>query len=80
MKELSQLGHFLKGSSATLGLTKVKDHCEKIQHFGAGKDETGDRDQPDKELSLRQIRETFAVLKEDCADAEQRLMRYFKKV
>lgn len=59
---------------------KVKDHCEKIQHFGSGKDETGDRDQPDQELSLRQIRETFAVLKEDFADAEQRLRKYYNKV
>jgi len=35
LKTLSELGHFLKGSSATLGLTKVKDSCEKIQHYGA---------------------------------------------
>ena len=35
------LGHFLKGSSATPGLTKVKDSCEKIQHYGARKDEHG---------------------------------------
>merc|ERR1712000_228939 len=37
LEQLSALGHFLKGSSATLGLTKVKDSCEKIQHFGARK-------------------------------------------
>ncbi|KAK6405435.1 Phosphorelay intermediate protein, partial [Oleoguttula sp. CCFEE 5521] len=38
LNALSQLGHFLKGSSATLGMTKVKDSCEKIQHYGAHKD------------------------------------------
>ena len=32
---LSQLGHFLKGSSASLGLTKVQNACEEIQHLGA---------------------------------------------
>jgi len=32
LQELSSLGHFLKGSSATLGLTKVKDMCEEMQH------------------------------------------------
>lgn len=32
LAELSELGHFLKGSSATLGLVKVKDDCERIQH------------------------------------------------
>lgn len=33
-KEASQLGHFLKGSSAALGVIKVRNSCEKIQHVG----------------------------------------------
>lgn len=33
-KALSSLGHFLKGSSATLGVTKVQNTCESIQHYG----------------------------------------------
>jgi osomolarity two-component system phosphorelay intermediate protein YPD1 len=33
-KTLSSLGHFLKGSSATLGVTKVQNMCESIQHYG----------------------------------------------
>jgi HPt (histidine-containing phosphotransfer) domain-containing protein len=32
--DLSNLGHFLKGSSAALGLSRVQDSCEKIQHYG----------------------------------------------
>lgn len=39
--DLSRLGHFLKGSSAALGLTKVKESCEKLQHYGNRKDATG---------------------------------------
>jgi Hpt domain len=31
---LSDLGHFLKGSSAALGLSRVKSSCEDIQHYG----------------------------------------------
>jgi len=31
---LSSLGHFLKGSSAALGLSRVQDSCERIQHLG----------------------------------------------
>lgn len=31
---LSSLGHFLKGSSAALGLSRVQDSCEQIQHLG----------------------------------------------
>ncbi|KAL8668415.1 MAG: hypothetical protein Q9168_006958 [Polycauliona sp. 1 TL-2023] len=75
--QLSSLGHFLKGSSATLGLTKVKDACEKIQHFGAYKDETGTTDVLDKEVCLRRIKETMVPLKQDYAEAEVILRRYY---
>ncbi|KAL0094050.1 signal transduction histidine kinase [Phycomyces blakesleeanus] len=38
LRELSRLGHFLKGSSAAIGLRKVKATCEKIQNIGNCKD------------------------------------------
>lgn len=59
MEELSSLGHFLKGSSATLGLIKVKDYCEKIQHFGDNKDETGTLAVPDDEECLKSIQKAL---------------------
>jgi len=34
---LSAKGHFLKGSSAALGIEKVKQACEQIQNYGAKK-------------------------------------------
>ncbi len=34
LPELSSLGHFLKGSSAALGVSKVQLSCEHIQHYG----------------------------------------------
>lgn len=34
LENLAQLGHFLKGSSASLGLTKVQNACSEIQHLG----------------------------------------------
>jgi len=77
LTQLSQLGHFLKGSSATLGLTKVKDSCEKIQHYGAGKDESGTNDEPDDDKSLRRIKETLAVLKVDYAEVEKKLRVFY---
>ena len=64
LHELSQLGHFLKGSSATLGLTKVKDACEKIQHYGARKDESGTVDEPDDSKSLENIKRTLVEVKD----------------
>ncbi|KAG5221111.1 Multistep phosphorelay regulator [Salix suchowensis] len=34
LHELSRLGHYLKGSSAAIGIKKVQASCEKIQHCG----------------------------------------------
>lgn len=76
--ELSQLGHFLKGSSATLGLTKVKDACEKIQHFGARKDETGTTDEPDDAVSLKHIKNTLAQAKKDYTEVEAFLRKLYE--
>lgn len=77
LAELSSLGHFLKGSSATLGLIKVKDACEKIQHFGAGKDETGSTDEPDENVSLKNIEKTLTQAKKDYKEVEKFLRKYF---
>jgi len=77
LQQLSALGHFLKGSSATLGLTKVKDSCEKIQHFGQKKDETGTRDEPDDEVTLKKLRETIAQAKQEFHDVEKVLKQYY---
>ncbi|KAF8630820.1 hypothetical protein AX17_005179 [Amanita inopinata Kibby_2008] len=41
LSELSSLGHFLKGSSAALGVAKVQESCEQIQHYGQLQDEKG---------------------------------------
>ena len=75
---LHTLGHFLKGSSATLGLIKVKDSCEKIQNYGGGKDESGQREEPNDEVSLQAIKETLVKLKVDYADVERRLRRFYE--
>ncbi|KAL7279695.1 hypothetical protein ACG7TL_006102 [Trametes sanguinea] len=39
LAKLSSLGHFLKGSSAALGVSAVQATCEHIQHYGALRDE-----------------------------------------
>lgn len=63
--QLSSLGHFLKGSSATLGLLKVKDLCEAIQHYGGRKDETGTRDMPDDEICLQAIETALTQMRDE---------------
>lgn len=74
---LSSLGHFLKGSSATLGLTKVKDSCEKIQHYGQMKDEAGTTDEPDEDKCLERIKDTLVAVKEEYAEVEKVLKRFY---
>lgn len=76
LDELSRLGHFLKGSSATLGLTKVKDACEKIQHYGAGKDGTGSSSEP-KDKCFENIKLTLKDVKKDYAEVVTILKRFF---
>ena len=77
MAQLSAEGHFLKGSSATLGLTKVKDSCEKIQHYGSHKDETGTIDEPDDAKCLSRIKKTLATVKTEYAEVEKALRRFY---
>jgi len=78
LSELSNLGHFLKGSSATLGLTKVKDACEKIQNFGLRKDESGAANELDDNQSLANIKLTLKRVKEDYKEVARILKKYYK--
>ncbi|KAF2130711.1 phosphotransmitter protein-like protein Ypd1 [Dothidotthia symphoricarpi CBS 119687] len=76
LKTLSELGHFLKGSSATLGLTKVKDSCEKIQHFGQMKDETGTKDITEEE-GLKKLKVIVEQAKKEFIDVEKVLREFY---
>lgn len=77
LAQLSAEGHFLKGSSATLGLNKVKDSCEKIQHYGQHKDETGTNEEPDDAKCLGRIKKTLDVVKVEYAEVEKVLRRFY---
>ncbi|EEH20856.1 hypothetical protein PABG_03087 [Paracoccidioides brasiliensis Pb03] len=77
IKEVTQLGHFLKGSSATLGLTKVKEACEKIQHIGAGIDDSGTVEEPDLNSSLTSIKKTLGDVKRDYNDVVTRFKKFY---
>lgn len=78
--ELTQLGkhgHFLKGSSAALGVVRVQEICEKIQHLG-------NRMDPDKEPEAKitaedafaRIKPLLARLKEEHAAASKCLKKF----
>jgi osomolarity two-component system, phosphorelay intermediate protein YPD1 len=76
LKTLSELGHFLKGSSATLGLLKVQELCEKIQHYGQKKDETGTKDISEEE-GLDKLKSTIAQAKKEFYDVEKVLKQFY---
>lgn len=77
LPQLSSLGHFLKGSSATLGLIKLRQACEKIQNFGAGYDARGQARISDTAQSLGEIEKTLKVMKEDYKQVEGFLRRFY---
>ncbi|KAI9849009.1 MAG: hypothetical protein M1837_005900 [Sclerophora amabilis] len=79
LAQLSSLGHFLKGSSATLGLTKVKDSCEKIQHLGVHKDETGNHEETDDTKCLNRIKGILDEVKLEYRDAEAALREFYRR-
>ena len=76
LEELSQLGHFLKGSSATLGLNLVRNSCEKIQHLGHFMDEKGEREET-QEYCLRGIRRELEILREEYKRDEKALKKFY---
>jgi osomolarity two-component system, phosphorelay intermediate protein YPD1 len=66
----------LKGSSATLGLVKVRDSCEKIQRYGK-KENVDGSPEPDENLCLTRITDTLTVLKNEYVDVEKTLRAFF---
>ncbi|KAH7173715.1 signal transduction histidine kinase [Fusarium flagelliforme] len=77
LEELSSLGHFLKGSSATLGLVKVKNACEAIQRYGKNENLDGST-LDDDEKCLELIRDSFTAVKKDYDVVKEQLERYYE--
>ncbi|KAJ7216596.1 histidine phosphotransferase, partial [Mycena pura] len=81
LKELSELGHFLKSSSSALGIRDVQAACEKIEQYGdlRGDDAATPISPAD---ALARIRELLPTVKADHATAERWLRKFYadKKV
>ncbi|KAK1772546.1 histidine-phosphotransfer domain, HPT domain-containing protein [Phialemonium atrogriseum] len=77
LSELSSLGHFLKGSSATLGFLKVRDSCQVIQQYGHNLNLDGSPE-ADQAVCLYKISEALKTVKTDTADLEVLLKEFFK--
>jgi len=77
--KLSDLGHFLKGSSAALGVAKVQWSCEKMQHYGKLRDEVNSLDL-DETTALEKISTLLVQVKEEHAEAEKWLKKYYENL
>lgn len=78
LTSLSSLGHYLKGSSAALGVTHVQESCEKIQHYGAMRDEDKGVNLSE-EQALTLIRSTLARCKKQYAAADEWLRKFYNE-
>ncbi|KAG2145903.1 histidine-phosphotransfer domain HPT domain-containing protein [Suillus clintonianus] len=61
LKGISQLGHFLKGSSAALGVKQVSLTCEKIQNTAKGK--TTEKTLEEVMSLLKRVKEEYGAAK-----------------
>jgi len=78
LKKLSSLGHFLKGSSAALGIVKVQESCEKMQHYGNLRDEeVGEA--LDQNEAMRRIRILIEQCRTDYGVAKAFLIRLYSE-
>ncbi|KAN0131918.1 histidine phosphotransferase [Lactarius tabidus] len=78
LKRLSSLGHFLKGSSAALGVCKVQASCEDIQHYGQLQER--DSDEAIKEdYAITKIGTTLARAREEYETAKCSLQRFYRE-
>lgn len=76
LPQLSSLGHFLKGSSAALGVIRVQNACEKIQHYGNCRDEEAGKDLSEEE-ALKKIGKLLEDTKKDYDVAKGWLSRLY---
>ncbi|EJC97960.1 histidine-phosphotransfer domain, HPT domain-containing protein [Fomitiporia mediterranea MF3/22] len=78
LSKLSSLGHFLKGSSAALGVAKVQASCERMQHYGQRRDEEANVDLAPEE-ALSRIERLLVQVKTEYDDAESWLRNWYKE-
>ncbi|KAK4155100.1 signal transduction histidine kinase [Chaetomidium leptoderma] len=76
LEELSGLGHFLKGSSATLGFNKIRDSCQIIQQYGHRMNVDG-TPEPDQQVCLKRIGDALQAVKADTAELETAMRKFF---
>ncbi|GAA5821661.1 hypothetical protein JCM3770_003609 [Rhodotorula araucariae] len=75
---LSRKGHFLKGSSAALGLQRVQHSCEAMQYLGQRREPNGEGPEVSEGKALARCRKLLVRLKEEQAEAKSWLEEFYK--
>ncbi|KAK8866027.1 hypothetical protein IAR55_001178 [Kwoniella newhampshirensis] len=78
LQKLSSLGHFLKGSSAALGIIRVQASCEKMQHYGNCRDEETGTDLESGE-ALDRIKDLLTACKKDYEVAKNWMIKLYEE-
>ncbi|KAK4252034.1 signal transduction histidine kinase [Corynascus novoguineensis] len=78
LEGLSSLGHFLKGSSATLGFNKIRDSCQVIQQYGHKLTVDG-TDELDEKVCLEKIADALKKVKVDTETLNKKMEIFFKR-
>lgn len=79
LDKLSKLGHFLKGSSSSVGLQAVSKLCAYMQNYGSMKDSSGTIDFDNSDQSLKACEELLPKLKQEQARAKKWLEDFYKE-
>ncbi|GAA5820888.1 hypothetical protein JCM11251_001863 [Rhodosporidiobolus azoricus] len=78
LDDLSKRGHFLKGSSAALGLQRVQHSCEAMQHFGKRRDARGEGPEVSEDEALARCRVLLKRLRKEQEEAKEWLEGFYK--
>lgn len=57
----------------------MKDSCEKIQHLGAKKDETGTHDETDEDLILKKLDTVIKQAESEFKVCEKALRKFYEQ-
>ncbi|GAA6060445.1 hypothetical protein JCM10212_000038 [Sporobolomyces blumeae] len=76
---LSRKGHFLKGSSAALGLQRVQHSCEAMQHFGKRRDAHGEGPEVSEQVAFNRCRTLLKRLRKEQEEAKEWLEAFYQE-
>ncbi|KAJ3005581.1 UNVERIFIED_CONTAM: hypothetical protein HDU68_004547 [Siphonaria sp. JEL0065] len=78
LESMGRLGHFMKGSSAALGLRKIRETCENIQNYGRKVDSGGKPLTLTNDELVKKLDELVKDAKEQYKEAKAWLNKFYK--